>query len=115
MVLFRLTRAMHSASNLRDDNSMRSETHTEPEEIVDDAAPVDAFLNNIGTHVPDVSSAPNRLRMRLMGTKAAEWRGRRGGPPRGSNPTQILPRAYSLRGICLVESMERSAFVIESS
>ena len=37
---------------------MRSEIHSEPEEIVDDDVPVDAFLNTIGTHVPDVSTAP---------------------------------------------------------
>jgi hypothetical protein len=37
---------------------MLSETHTEPEEIVDDNVPVDAFLDTIGTRVPDVSSAP---------------------------------------------------------
>ena len=37
---------------------MRRETDTEPEEIVDDDVLVDAFLDTIGTHVPDVSSAP---------------------------------------------------------
>jgi hypothetical protein len=37
---------------------MPSETHTAPEEIVDEDVPVDAFLNTIGTHVPDVSTAP---------------------------------------------------------
>jgi hypothetical protein len=33
---------------------MSAEIHTEPEEIVDDDvdAPVDAFLDTIGTHVP---------------------------------------------------------------
>jgi hypothetical protein len=46
-----------SESNLREENSMRSETHTEPEEIVDDDVPVDAFLDTIGTHVP-VSTLP---------------------------------------------------------
>jgi hypothetical protein len=37
---------------------MRSETYTEPEEIVDDDVLMDAFLKTIGTHVPDVSTAP---------------------------------------------------------
>jgi hypothetical protein len=36
---------------------MSAETHTEPEEIVDDDVPVDAFLDTIGTHVP-VSIVP---------------------------------------------------------
>ncbi|MGA2539263.1 MAG: hypothetical protein ABSF53_24875 [Terracidiphilus sp.] len=31
---------------------MSAETRTEPEEIVDNDVPVDAFLNTIGTHVP---------------------------------------------------------------
>jgi hypothetical protein len=37
---------------------MSAEVHAEPEEIVDADVPVDAFLKNIGTHVPDVSSIP---------------------------------------------------------
>jgi hypothetical protein len=37
---------------------MRNETDAELEEIVDADVPVDAFLDTIGTHVPDVSSAP---------------------------------------------------------
>jgi hypothetical protein len=31
---------------------MSAETHTDPEEIVDDDVPADAFLDTIGTHVP---------------------------------------------------------------
>jgi hypothetical protein len=47
-----------SASNVSKEKSMSAETHTEPDKIVDDDVPVDAFLNTIGTHVPDVSTAP---------------------------------------------------------
>jgi len=46
-----------SASNLVREKPMSPETHTEPEEIVDDDVPVDAFLDTIGTHVP-VSTLP---------------------------------------------------------
>jgi hypothetical protein len=55
---------------------MRSETHTEPEEIVDDDVPADAFLDTIGTHVP-VSSAPEppedykKVEKGKAGTKAS--------------------------------------------
>jgi hypothetical protein len=39
---------------------MSTETRTEPQEIVDDDVPVDAFLDAIGTRVP-VSAPPEPL------------------------------------------------------
>lgn len=35
-----------------EEKTMSTETHTETEEIVDDHVPVDAFLDNMGTHIP---------------------------------------------------------------
>ena len=35
---------------------------TEKDKVVDDEVPVDAFLDTLGTHVPDVSTAPEPIK-----------------------------------------------------